>query len=406
MTLSRWNWRSLVCLACALLVLGPWGVAQAVVLEGTGQAVIQGDDLDQARTQARRAALRDVALQYEARIASEETMENGVLTDSRLTVASQARARDVRVVNEVRRGNLLRLTIRADMSAGQACGAGEAARMKKRVAVTGFPILYPDQARIGRIGDAGEVLPQTLQATLQSEGSLQIFGATRLQLFGDLLNAPTRQGADNRLTNVTELAKELDVQFVVAGVIRELAIDDPTAWGSSVWRQMQRGVGLANRNRQFVADLIVFDGFSGSPVYRERFAAQGSWNTDLRSTVGFGSPGFLETDYGKAVGRLMGEMSAAVTEALACQPFITRITRVEGQNVTLASGALAGIRPGDELQLYRSYSYFDSPGATPELSDSGTVVRIDNVHPDFSNGLIPVAGGQINIQRNDIAILW
>lgn len=406
----RWLIRMLDKRACmllaGLLLLGPVEPLQAVMLEGTGHATIHGNDLDSAREEARRSALRDVALQYEARIASDETVENGVITHSRLTVASRARARDVRVINEHRTGDMLRLTVLADMSEGHSCEVGGAHRMKKRVAVTGFPILYPGEARIGRLDDAGEILPQALQASLHSEGKLQIFGATTVQLFGDLLNAPTQQRFDNSLTNVIELAKELDVQFVVSGVIRDMAIEDPEAWGSSILDQMQRGIGVANQNRRFVADLMVFDGFSGAPVFRERFSTEGKWDASPKSSVGFGSAGFQQTQYGEAVTGLMAQMAEAVNQALACQPFITRITRVEGQSVTLASGAIAGIRPGDELDLYRSYSYFDSPGATPELRDSHTSVRIDNVHPDFSNGLIPMHGGQINIQRNDIAIIW
>jgi len=74
--------------------------------------------------------------------------------------------------------------------------------------------------------------------------------------------------------------------------------------------------------------------------------------------------------------------------------------------VTLDTGATAGLRPGDELKLYRSASFFDSPGATPELQDSGTTMTVNNVHPDFSNGKISVSGGQINIQRDDVAIVW
>lgn len=396
--------RNLVLGLLLLVALAP--AAQAVVLEGTGQAVIRNDDLETARNEARRAALREVALQYEAQIASEEIMTNGVLTDSRLTVASRAQARDVRIVNEYRNGNLLRVTVRADMSASASCGAGEAFRLRKQVAVTGFPILYPDQARVGRLDDAGEILPQALQAILQQQGDLQVYSATTVRLFDNLRNAPTEQRFDNRLTNVVGLARELGVQFVVTGVIRDLGIADPSAWGSSVLDRLQRGVGLADQSRRFVVDLMVYDGFSGTPVYQQRFATEGQWDADRGASAGFGSPGFQNTGYGQAVSRLMEEMTAAVNKALACQPFMTRITRVDGEKVTLASGATAGLRPGDELHLYRSYSYFDAPGATPELRDAEVKVRLDSVHPDFSNGLIPLPAGQANLQRDDLAIIW
>lgn len=378
----------------------------AVVLEGVGHATIHNDDVDGARLEARKAALRDVSLQYEARISSRDTVENGVITESRLQVASSSRARSAKVVDEYRRGNLLRVTVRADMSEISHCQAGDATGLKKRVAVTGFPLVYPDQARMGRIDDAGEILPHLLQADLRNTGNLQVFGATTQRLFSDLPNAPTQQKFNNRLTNVIQVARELGVQFVVTGVIRDVGVSDPDAWGSSIIDRMQRGIGVANKNRRFVADLMIYDGFSGSPIYQQRFATEARWDAGPGSSDGFGSAGFQETGYGQAVSRLMKDMTAAVSDALACQPFITRVTRVDGSKVTLDSGATAGLRPGDELKLYRSTSFFDSPGATPELQDSRTTVRLNNVHPDFSNGSIPVSGGQINVQRDDVAIVW
>ncbi|WP_100638239.1 flagellar assembly protein T N-terminal domain-containing protein [Marinobacter salexigens] len=392
---------------CALLPLMLVANAQAIVLEGVGHASIHNEDLTTARAEARNAAMRDLALQFEAQVSTRDTMENGVLTESRMRLASSARARNVKVIDEHRSGNLLRVTVRGDISAGQAsCGGGEAGRLKKRVAVTGFPLLYPEQARVGRLDDAGEILPQQLQQSLREAGSLQVFSASTFRLFPDLLNAPTLQQGTNQLTNVVQVAREMGVQFVVAGVIRDLGVADPAAWGTSVLDKMQRSIGAADMRRRFAVDLVVLDGFSGSPVYQQHFETAAVWNAGSGSSAGFGSEGFRKTHYGEAVAGVLGDMGQAVTDALACQPFMARITRVNGQQVTLDSGATAGLRPGDELHLYRSARYFDSLGGTPELSDSQVAVTLNNVHPDFSNGSMPRVGGQINIQRDDIAIIW
>jgi hypothetical protein len=381
--------------------------AQAVMLTGTGQAVIRNSDMDSARNEARRAALREVALQYESHIASEETLSNGIITDSRLTVAARAQARNVEIVRETRHGDLLRVTVRADMSASHSsCGAGDAGRLKKKVAVTGFPVLHPQQAKIGRLEDAGEMLPQALVSLMRANGNFQVLAASKLRLFADLPNAPTRQAFDNRLTNVSELARELGAQFLVSGVIRGMSIVDPSAWGTSVASRLKRRLGLGNQNRRFILDMVIYDGFSGTPVHQKRFTTEALWDAPTGRSVGFGSAGFQQTSYGRAVAGLMRQMVASVDEALMCQPFMTRITRVDGEMVTLSSGASAGLRPGDELNLYRSYSHFDSPGTTPELRDSKSIVTLDGVYPQFSNGVLGMQGGQVNIQRDDIAIVW
>ncbi len=390
-----------------VVLLGFASLAQAVVLEGVGHGTIQNGDVEAARAEARQAALRDLALQYEARVSTRDTMENGVVTESLMQVAANARVHNARVVDEYRSGNLLRVTVRAEMSAGQgSCRVGEAARLRKRVAVTGFPLLYPGQARIGRLDDAGEILPQQLQARLRAGERVQVLGATTTRLFDDLLNAPTQQQNDNSLTNVVQVARELGAQFVVTGVVRDLGVADPSAWGTSVLDRMQRGIGAVDQNRRFAVDLMIYDGFSGSPVYQQRFATSAEWNAGPGASDGFGSEGFKQTAYGQSVSSTLDEMADAVTSALACQPFMTRITRVDGNRVTLASGATAGLRPGDQLNLYRSAQYLDSLGGTPELTDTRLSVTLNNVHPDFSNGRMPQFGGQVNIQRDDIAIIW
>jgi hypothetical protein len=395
-----------------LCLLFSSGMAGAAVLEGVGHANIRENNIDQARAEARKAAMRDLALQFEAQVSSNDRVENGELVSSRTELSTMAEVRNASVVDEYRSGNLLRVTVRAEVSEGGAssasCKAGDASGLRKRVAVTGFPLVDPPQGGNRAVDDAGEKLPQALISRLQKQGRMQVLGASRLQLFGSPQDAPTSQRnlTSNHLTNVVQLARELGAQFVVSGVIRDIGLADPGAWGSSIVDRMQRGIGLSDNDRRFEVDLMVFDGFSGSPVYQKSFATSADWDSEGSGSGGFASAGFEKSRWGQAVSRVMDEMVAEVNDALVCQPFMARITRVEGNRVTLASGATAGLRPGDELVVYRSRSYFDSLGGTPELQDAGLSVTLDNVHPDFSTGRLPTVGGQVNIQRDDIAIIW
>ena len=381
--------------------------AHAARLEGTGIATIRGGDVEAARAEARKAALRDVALQYDARISSQDTVRDGRITDSELTVSSRARATNVQVLDERQVDSTLRITLSAEVSdnAGR-CHAGEAAGLRKRVAVTGFTLQQPEQARLGRLDDAGQMLPHRLQVGLQDQGNLQVLRASSTQLYPDVANAPTIQHFDNRLSNVIDVAREMGAQFIVAGVIRDIGVENPSAWNTSVLHRIGRGLGATNTERRFVADMMIFDGFSGSPVYQKRYQTRGRWDAGKGQSAGFGSAGFMETNYGRAVTDLVTQMRDDIQQALACQPFMTRITRVEGTKVTIASGATAGLRPGDTLALYRSYSHFDSPDATPELLEADIEVTLDSVFPEYANGLIPQYGSLENIQRGDIAIIW
>ena len=70
--------------ALALFVVS---AAHAVVLEGVGHANIHNGNLEAARAEARKAAIRDLSLQYEARVSTHDTMKNGVITESRMDLA-------------------------------------------------------------------------------------------------------------------------------------------------------------------------------------------------------------------------------------------------------------------------------------------------------------------------------
>jgi hypothetical protein len=102
----------------------------------------------------------------------------------------------------------------------------------------------------------------------------------------------------------------------------------------------------------------------------------------------------------------MDDMARSVTDALNCQPFMTRISRVDGELATIESGATSGLRPSATLQVYRSAQYFEALNATPELTETGVNITLNNVHPEFASGKLSAHGGQTNIQQDDIAVVW
>ncbi|HET8848571.1 MAG TPA: flagellar assembly protein T N-terminal domain-containing protein [Marinobacter sp.] len=388
--------------------------AQAVVLEGIGHGTIVEGNLEQARADARQAAMRDLALQYEARVSTEDTMENGKLTYSHTRLSAEAQVHNATIVDEYRSGNLLRVIVRAELSSadaagrGASCKAGAAAGLRKRVAVTGFPILHAEQGGNRSLDDASEQLPQALVARLQERGEVQVLGATRLNLLSDPQNAPTSRAiaGSNHLTNVVQVARELGAQFVVSGVIRDMGLSDPGAWGTSILARLKRHTDAVDTRRRFEAELLIFDGFSGSLVFSQRFLTSAEWQPAGPASAGLANAGLENSAWGKAVSGVIDQMSIAVSDALTCQPFMVRIARVDGKKVTLENGAIAGLRPGDELKVYRSRRYFDSLTGTPELMAADASITLDNVHPDFSTGWLDIHAGQINVQRDDVAIIW
>lgn len=393
-----------VFLLVALLLSG--GEARAEWVRATGQSLVEFGDEQQALARAKDEALREAAFRRQARVASEETVENGVLTDSRLTVSSEARARDVRIISERFEGDYALVTIEADMVESGLCEGSAAQGLRKRVAVSGFPLVHPSGAELGSLYDAERMLPEYLYQRLLAGDSVEPLAITQRQLYTDVRNAPTVAEADNALHRSSALAQELDVQFVVSGVIRDLGPVDPGAWGTSILDGWKRGLGVGNRDRRFALDLVVHDGFSGSPIMERRYQTHAEWNAAKTASIGFMSPGFLQTAYGQAVKTLLDQAASEIGSELRCQPFMTRISRVDGDQIYVNAGAASGLRPGQAMSIYRRFEFLDAPGSGYELQPTQTQLEIDQVHPEFARGRLPVQAGQRNIQKEDVAIIW
>lgn len=380
-------------------------------VEGQGHGVIMQGDPSRAEQQARNAALRSAALQYESHFSSEETVSNGVVTDTRMSLVSSARVQAIRNERVTRQGNRVRVSLEALFSDSPRedvaeCGGEGPNEYGKRVAFAGFRVINADQGGIGRLEGLDRTVPEILVEALRESPRLHPMAATHLTFYGDARNAPTEMVARNSLDQTLAIADEMDVQFVVSGVVRDLGVERPDTWRRSVLNDMRRGLGLLNRERRFVADLFIHDGFSGAPLLQQRFSTSGTWNRGPGERVGFATADFESTPYGKQVNQLLAAMAAGVETHLACQPFMARIQRVDDHQVRIAAGASSGLRPGDRLKLYRAERFLSLPNQQPALQNSHASVTIRQVHPDFASGEMAVEGGRVNIRKGDVVIGW
>ncbi|AZN35223.1 flagellar assembly protein T N-terminal domain-containing protein [Iodobacter ciconiae] len=175
---------------------------------------------------------------------------------------------------------------------------------------------------------------------------------------------------------VRELARRYGTQFVVGGVVRDLAAYGDQiglAWGGDI-RTGERKMGpsipmlrfhgwmpamaelsvkTGPSSRRFEADVYVFDGASGALLKQQRFADSASGNVMQSRDSVFGSRRFYETDFGKIVEQQLGQIVAGVDDVLACQAFAARISRVEKDRIYIDAGSTARLSKGDKLQLFK-----------------------------------------------------
>ncbi|MEJ2041697.1 MAG: flagellar assembly protein T N-terminal domain-containing protein [Reinekea sp.] len=394
----------------ALLCLG--SIAQAeelMTVEAEGFAPIEYRDENSARIRALRNAIENASVQVSANVHSTQVVENGNLTVDYLRINSSARVTDIQVLKEGREGDLYRIRIMAKVSPNQICANVMANHFRKSVAITGFSMEHPEHATLGHLGAVDRSLAALIVNDLNGRNGLRALSANYMTLYPNTPSAPTQISPRMTLTRAVSAAKDLGVQFVVSGVIRDMAMENPNAPRASGWDKWLKRVGIekASRTRHFVFDVFVHDGYSGALVFQSRYRTYGLWNEKRNAQVGFGTAKYFSTDYGQQVRLLLDQAVADLQQTIQCQPFMATIAQVNGNRIYVSSGAETGLRPGDFLSVYRTSQKFDRQGdAFWQIVDTRLVAEVKQVQPYYTVAEMSVGVERLNLQMDDLVMAW
>ncbi|WP_179959314.1 flagella assembly protein FlgT middle domain-containing protein [Marinobacter changyiensis] len=296
--------------------------------------------------------------------------------------------------------------LRPEFVPGQQCPDDRAPRYRKKLAVAGFTLEHAGQSVFGGLGQVGKAVSGMLYQNFRETGSVQPFAAPDRQMFASLGSAPTHAGFGNRLSKYSAVSREMGVQFVVSGVVRNVDVHNPDAWNTSTYAKMKRSLFSADKARDFVVDVVVHDGYTGQVVMEERYATSGRWDVSRTDRVGIDSERFGETGYGQAVSDLLEEISGDITRRLECQPMLVPILEVTGKDLVLDVGTDSGLLPGVKMNVVRAQSSWANPDAPPRLVDTGVKLHIHSLSLDRSIAWMPEHGGALNIQLGDYAVIY
>ncbi len=377
-------------------------------VEATGRAEIVYGDEHSARVRAMRDAVQNASMQVSAQVRSAQTVESGSITVDHLRVQTAARVTQIEVLNERRDGGQFEVSIQARVAEDHMCANHVVNDFAKSVAVTGFALEDATQTTIGHLGDVDRQLASYLVNAMNGETALRALNANYMMLYPSVSAAPTRQTTRNTLTRAVDAAQDLGVQFVVSGVVRDLGMEE-------VRREVSEDDGLIARlsqsrttsQRQLVLDVYVHDGYSGALVFQSRYSTQGEWDFRSNEKVGFATARFFGSEYGANVRELLHHAVADVQDAVECQPFMANIAQVNGERLYIQMGAESGLRPGDDLSVYRTSTFFDRRNdGYRELTDTQLVARVTQVQPNFAIAELPVTAERLNLQPDDLVIAW
>ncbi|MDO6562597.1 flagellar assembly protein T N-terminal domain-containing protein [Amphritea sp. 1_MG-2023] len=399
-------------IAAALLLTLVSLSLHAVTMEAEGRALIFDKDIDSARRAAIKNATQQASLQASAIVSSTQRIDQGVLSIDNMQVSTLGMVSNIEVLDEKIQGRMLWVKLRADIDFEAGCPAGVSGHgYQKSVAVTAFPLLYPQHASLGDLSNIQTELSHILSNQINQTSNLKALSAGMLNVHENTRNAPTRQLSAGALTTVLGYTRQLDVQYIVSGVIRDM-----TMYDSSV-TDPKRNILVDFYNRMdyrsqrhlrtLALDLYIHDGFSGALLFSKQYTTAGRWNLAPEARPHFASAAFWQQDYGNQTQILIHQIADDLNDELRCMPFTARITKSEDNLLWFNAGALSGMKVGDKLTVYRKSNFFsDTMRSHVQLTNTRKTMTVIEVQPMFAIGRLAEDSSIDNIQADDVVIAW
>lgn len=387
--------------------------AFANTIEAFGEAIIYDDDLISAREEATRNAIQRASMHASVYVSSNQVVEDGLIEVDNLNLSSSGLLSNIEVIEESIRDNLIKVKIRALVSPQGSCPNGISNKYVKTIAVASFPLMNPGHASLGALNGIEQSFPSQIARKITQDRNVTALNASQILLFSNLQQAGTTQLDDGTLTSMISSLGELEVNYVVSGVIRDLTMADPSTYGNKNYfkdlynRYYIKRYKPESRKylRNFVADIYIHDGFSGQLIHQKTYNTVGLWNVEPHFRTGYDTAAFYELDYGQQVNALQDALIKDLSEFLRCEPFSVSISRTNDRTLWINAGERHGIKRGDKLTVYRRSTFFD-PSMTPstQLSNTKQTLVIDDVQMNFASGHINNTASSHNIRPGDLVI--
>lgn len=385
-------------------------LSTAITVEAQGQSMIFDGDLDSARRNAIRNASQQAALQASVFVSSTQKVTDGVLSIDNMQIKTLGQVNDIEIIDEVIRNQTLHVRIRANVEYEADCKNGPRSQgYMKSLAITAFPLLTPTQAILGSLENIQSGFSTQLTNNINENTSLTARNAGLLTMHPELMTAPSRQLSAGAISTVLQEIQQLDVQYVVSGVIRDMTMHDPDTIA------LKRNILVDFYNRQdyrskrhlrnLVVDVFIHDGFSGALLFNKQYVMAGRWNLAPEAKIGFASAAYWKQDYGIQTRLLISQITDDIQAELRCKPFAASITQTDGNFIWFNAGSQAGINVGDRLSVYRKSSFYTNGiSENVQLTNTQSSITVTDVQPFFSVGRLTQEGSTYNIQPDDVVI--
>lgn len=379
----------------------PFLISQAAEIKSEGSAQIVNNNLVQARFEAYQDALRNAAISAGANISSSTSYDSDEgMTDS-IQIRTSQSIQSSEIISESIASGLLTVQIIAqisDQNINQKSCDSPAANYRKRIAAVFFPMQSPQQLDVVDYYDFDKGVGKELLRRLALTDDFVTREAEHINLYPQIDTAPYIEETDTASGDsfLTALEKELKVQYVISGVIRDLSYADfnndvNLPFGLSFDRDTF--VSLIKqpkkaKKRNLVIDFYLHDTLTEELISKHHYSysIDDSVVKPERATA-FGTREFFDSDYGKLFDKVLDLETKAIQKVLACRPFTMKIVDQDKKNIYLDAGKNTRVQKGDVLTLFhadKEGQSFDSQSFKKQFGWPKSTIKIIKVFPSYS----------------------
>jgi len=366
--------------------------------EATGTAQIINGDIKAARDTAYERALAKLSTQSGVRVKSTATFSTEQGYSESTQVSSGNQLNDVELIDERIEGDRVYIRLRAGQASATAMCEND--QYRKKLAVVYFPLEKPQDIGYHDYHGFEQQIPIAFSRYLNENGPFLSLDSHNRNIYESAMAAPQVVKTDlyQNKTILDDMAREQHVQFVIAGVIRDLSLN-----AVNPYNILEDYLGyMKPKARNLVIEFFVYDALTGELIARNLHQALVEAGDVLPATqVPVSSQQFTMSSIGQKFAEIYAVQLNEIKTLLSCRPFITKIIKAENDKVYLDAGIASGLSVGDTLTVYRP----DIEGSTYLINDprgqygySQTTAMITKVFPAYAVAKVNKPDPAVNLE--------
>ncbi len=369
----------------------------AQLYETQGQASIENNNIEVARTQAMENALKKALLVAGASVSSVQQVVNGLMTQDEISIRASGSVNAIELIDEIHAGNIITVTIRADIFPQEKqCFSAD---FRKTLLMTRSKLLHREQANIGHIYAIDQSTINTLSNKLKINSrfiSAKLFNKTNTE-FSRLNQSMNLEGIKGLSRS---LADRTDSHYILYSEILDVSFSQAA---TNNWQFWQSDIF----NRQFAIALYIYNGTNGELTFEKQYQDSAPWNFDKRQEVDVNSQTFWQSEYGKMVDTTLNALVKDIDENIMCEPTQAKIVQIAGNKVTFNLGKNHGVKVGDEFTLLHKSNFTSDAGISyAGFKVSSYTVKVSSVSMQSARAITPDRELLGNIQINDLVVRY